>query len=76
MFVATMSFFSCNALNTIPLSAIPLKFVSLNNHECRIRPEMININPKKAGLFEGSFSWRGGGAILPPPSVIFQEELI
>ena len=32
-------FFSCNALN-----AIPLKCVSMNNQECRIRPEIININ--------------------------------
>ena len=38
-FVVTMSFFSCDALN-----AIPLKCVSMNNQECRIRPEIININ--------------------------------
>ena len=38
MFV-TMSFFSCNALN-----AIPVKFVSMNNQECRIRSEIINVN--------------------------------
>ena len=34
MFVAEMSFFSCNALNC----------VSINNQECRARPEVININ--------------------------------
>ena len=34
-----MSFFSYNALN-----AIPMKFVSMNNQGCRIRPEIININ--------------------------------
>ena len=39
MFVITMSFFSYNALN-----AIPMKFVSMNNQGCRIRPEIININ--------------------------------
>ena len=33
------------------------------------------IDPNRAGLFEGSFSWgRGGGQIDPP--FIFQEELI
>ena len=32
-----MSFFSCNAL----------KFVSMNNQECKIRPEIININSNK-----------------------------
>ena len=31
------------------------------------------LNPKKAGLFEGSFSW-GEGQFDPP--FIFQEELI
>ena len=30
MFVATMSFFSCNALNAISLNAVPLKCVSMN----------------------------------------------
>ena len=39
MFVVTMSFFSCNELNTIPL-----KCVSMNNQEYRIMPEIININ--------------------------------
>ena len=37
-----MSFFSCNVLN-----AILLKCFSLNNQECRIRPEIININSNK-----------------------------
>ena len=41
-FVVTMSFFSCNASN-----AISLKCVSINNQECRIRPEIININSNK-----------------------------
>ena len=39
MFVVTMHFFSCNVLN-----ANPLKCVSKNNQECRIRPEIMNIN--------------------------------
>ena len=37
IFVAIMSFFSCNALNAIPLNAISLKCVSMNNQECRIK---------------------------------------
>ena len=40
--VITMSFFSCNVLN-----AILLKCFSMNNQECRIRPEIININSNK-----------------------------
>ena len=46
MFVVTMSFFSCNALN-----AIPLKCVSMNNQECRIRPEIININSNEPTFY-------------------------
>ena len=34
MFVVEMSFFSCNKL----------KCVLMNNQECRIRPEIINVN--------------------------------
>ena len=34
------------------------------------------LNPDKAGLFEGSFSWAVGQFDPPPPSFIFQEELI
>ena len=34
MFFTAMTFFSCNTL----------KYVSMNNQECRIRQEIININ--------------------------------
>ena len=46
IFVVIMCFFSCNALN-----AIPLKFVSMNNKECKIRPEIININSNEPTLY-------------------------
>ena len=39
VFVVAMSVFSCNALKEIPL-----KYVSINNQECRTRPEVMNIN--------------------------------
>ena len=39
MFVVAMPFFSCNALNSIPLNC-----VSMNNQECRRKPKIININ--------------------------------
>ena len=35
--------FSCNILNVIPL-----KRVSINNQECKVRPEIININSNEA----------------------------
>ena len=34
-----MTFSSGNALN-----AVPLKFISMNNQECKIRPFIMNIN--------------------------------
>ena len=56
IFVVTTSFFSCNELNAIPLNAIslnavPLKCVSMNNQECRIRPEIININSNEPTFY-------------------------
>ena len=33
-----------NSLNAVPLNAISLKCVSINNQECKVRPEIININ--------------------------------
>ena len=39
VFVAAMTFFSWNVLNVNLL-----KWVSMNNQECKIRPQIININ--------------------------------
>ena len=39
-----MTFFSCNAL----------KYVSMNNQECKIRPEVINININEPLLYPHS----------------------
>ena len=38
-FFTAKTFISCNALNTVPL-----KCVSMNNQECKIRPKIMNIN--------------------------------
>ena len=43
VFVATMSFFSCNAL----------KCVSINDQECRARPEVISINSNDSFFYPG-----------------------
>ena len=41
VFVEAMSFFSCNAL----------KCDSMNNQECKIRPEIININRNEPSFY-------------------------
>ena len=39
IFVSTVIFFGCN------LSSInPLECVSMNNQECKVRPEIVNVN--------------------------------
>ena len=39
-------FFGCNVSGVNWLNAVP-KFFSMNNQECKIRPEIININSSK-----------------------------
>ena len=39
IFVSTMMLFGCNLL-----SENPLKCVSMNNQECKVRPEIANVN--------------------------------
>ena len=45
-FFRPMTFFGCNVLN-----ANPLKYVSMNNQEHKIRPEMININSHEPSFY-------------------------
>ena len=52
LFVA-MTFFSCNVLKVNPL-----KCVSMNNQECKIRTKMIDINSNEPLFYP--FSMKGG----------------
>ena len=40
LFVVAMPFWVCNAL----------KFFSINNQECKVRPEIVNINSNESSL--------------------------
>ena len=44
VFVVAMAVFSCNVL----------KFVSMNNQECKTRPKMININSNEPWCYSYS----------------------
>ena len=39
VFVVAIAFLGCNVLNVNPVNVIPLKYISINNQECKI----INI---------------------------------
>ena len=51
MFVAAIGFIG---LNINPLNSIPLEYVSMNNKECKVRPEIININSNEPLLYHYS----------------------
>ena len=46
VFFTAMMFFGCN------LSSVnPLKCISMNNHECKVRPEIVNANSDESIFF-------------------------
>ena len=45
-FVSAMLFFGCNLS-----SDNPLECVSMNNQECKLRPEIVNVNSKEPVFF-------------------------
>ena len=49
IFVSAMMFFGCN------LSSVnPLEYVSMNHKECKVRPEIVNVNSREPVLFHFS----------------------
>ena len=46
IFVSTLIFFGCNLSNVIPLEC-----VSINSQECKVRPEIINVNSNEPVVF-------------------------
>ena len=49
MFFTTMMVFGCNVLNVNLL-----KCISMNNQECKVRPEVININSNEPLFYPNS----------------------
>ena len=43
-FTGLIILLSVNLLSATPLTVTPLKCISMNNQECKIRPEVINVN--------------------------------
>ena len=46
MFVVAITLFSCNVLNVNPI-----KCISMNNQECKIRPQIINANNNEPSFY-------------------------
>ena len=51
IFASTMMFFGCNISGVNSLNAVPLKCVSMNNQECKVRTEIININSNEPKFY-------------------------
>ena len=46
IFISAMMFFGCN------LSSVnPLKCISMNNQECKVRPQIVNVNSEEPVFF-------------------------
>ena len=57
--VVTMTFFGCNVLNVNPL-----KCVSMNNKECKTRPQIININNNEPLFYPYSVKRKINAAVV------------
>ena len=38
------NFIKCKSLNALPLNTILFKCISMNNHVCKVRPQIVNVN--------------------------------
>ena len=46
IFISAIMFFGCN----LP-SVSPLEYVLMNNQECKVRPEIVNVNSKESVFY-------------------------
>ena len=69
VFVVAISFFS-----GITLSRAPLKRVSMNNQECKIRPEIVNFNSDEPVLYP--FSIKTNIVVLVTTSMIHMQKCV
>ena len=60
MFVVAMKFFSCNVLNANPFCASPLKWISMNNQEYKVRPQTFYVNSDEPVVFHFSIKTCSG----------------
>ena len=65
IFISTMMFFGCN------LSSVnPLECVSMNNQECKVRPEIVNVNSNEPLFYRSCNKINNLYAKLCVPNVV------
>ena len=42
VFLSTLT--TVNLLSVAPLNGVPLSCISMNNQECKVRPQIVNVN--------------------------------
>ena len=42
---------SVNPLSVTLLNETPLRFISMNNQECKVRPEIVNVNSNESAFY-------------------------
>ena len=58
IFISTMIFFGCNLSNVNSL-----KCISMNNQECKVRPQIVNVNSDEPVFFPFSIKTSKCGGI-------------
>ena len=59
IFFTALMIFGCNRVRVNPL-----KFVSINNQECKVRPEIININSNEPLFYPFSVKISSGNVMV------------
>ena len=68
IFISAMMRFGCN------LSSVnPLKCISMNNQECKVRPQIVNVNSKEPVFFSFSIKTRKYFGILTVSMIHMQN---
>ena len=63
IFVSAMMFFRCNVSSVNSLNAVP-KCISMNNQECKVKPEIININSNESLFYPCSIKVKNAVTVV------------
>ena len=72
-FLSTLA--SVNSLSTAWLNAVPLSCISMNNHECKVRLQNVNVNGDDPVLFPISIKKVNAG-VIATKSIIHMQNCV